>query len=203
MNSPYRTLIALASDLLSEAELEEFTQLFKKEPFDYSKLIKLDQGMGGPGFSNVSCNGTGRYHVEDRNIFRPLQYCSIYFKMTYEGSDAHWLTRTLVQMSSLHIEGIVKSMVGGSHYPLGRVLRDPGVRRTLPADTWIHVTRFTGVYNEAKHNLSHSKDTHLFTIEDSVLAYILARKLAAALYPHARLHTDLLVFAQNCTDEAS
>ena len=165
---------------------------------DFSRLVEVDQTLGGPGFSNVSCNGTGRYHVEDRDIFRPLQYCSMYFRMAYEGSEADWLARTLVQMSSLHIEGLVKSMIGGSQHPLGRVLRDPRVQQRLGAATWNRTAQFTNIYNEAKHNLSHAKDTHLFSIEDAVLAYILARKLATALYLHARLHTDLAIFAQKC-----
>lgn len=199
MISPYRALITVASDMLSQAELDEFKLLFtEEEPFDYSKLVELDQTLGGPGFSNVSCNGTGRYHVEDGDIFRPLQYCDMYFEMAYEGSMAQWLARTLVQMSSLHVEGLVKSIVGGSAYPLGRVLRDPRVHQRLPADVWARLDKFTGIYNEAKHNMRHPKDTHLFSIEDAVLAYILARKLAAALYPHAHLHTDIAIFKQPC-----
>jgi hypothetical protein len=199
MTTPYRALIALASDTLTEAELDKYRQLFAEEPFDYSKLIDFDRSIGGPGFTNVSCNGTGRYHVEDRDIFRPLQYCSMYFKMSYEGSDAHWLTRTLVQMSSLHIEGLVKSMVGGSMQPLGRVLRLPVVRQSLDPVTWSRIDQFTHIYNEAKHTLSHPKDTHLFSMEDALLAYVIARKLAIALYPITRLHTDLKVFSEECS----
>lgn len=198
MTTPYRTLVNLASDMLTEDELDEFGDLFTEEPFDRHKLVALDKKFGGPGFSNVSCNGTGRYHAEDRDIFRPLQYCSMYFKLAYDGSEAHWLTRTLVQMSSLHIEGLVKSMVGGSQYPLGHVLRDQRVRQRLPADTWNRTDRFTGIYNEAKHTMSHAKDTHLFSFRDAILAYILARKLAVALYPHAQLHTDLKLFSEEC-----
>ena len=200
MTSPYRTLVNLASDMLSEDELDESGDLFTEEPFDRQKLIALDKKLGGPGFSNVSCNGTGRYHVQDRDIFRPLQYCSMYFKLAYEGSEAHWLNRTLVQMSSLHIEGLVKSMVGGSQYPLGRVLRDQRVRQGLPADAWSRIDRFTGIYNEAKHTMSHAKDTHLFSIQDAVMAYIISRQLAKTLYPVARLHTDLAIFAQDCPE---
>lgn len=200
MTTPYRALITLASDLLTEAELDEFGQLFSEEPFDNGKLLELDRNLGGPGFSNVSCNGTGRYHVEDRDVFRPLQYCSMYFKMAYEGSDAHWLTRTLVQMSSLHVEGLVKSMVGGSMQPLGRVLRTPSVRQRLDPVIWNRINQFTSIYNEAKHNLNHPKDTHLFSIEDALLSYIIARKLAAALYPVARIHTELTIFSQECPE---
>src|SRR5688572_1504033 len=108
MITPYRALTTLAADMLTQAEIEEFGCFFTEEPFNFRRLIEFDRSMGGPGFSNVSCDGSGRYHVEDGEIFRPLQYCSMYFTMAYEGSDAHWLTRTLVQMSSLHIEGLVK-----------------------------------------------------------------------------------------------
>lgn len=93
-----------------------------------------------------------------------------------------------------------QSMVGGSQYPLGRVLRDPRVRQRLPTDIWQRVDQFTGIYNEAKHTMSHAKDTHLFSVEDAVLAYILARKLAATFYPTARLHTDLAIFSQPCPE---
>lgn len=199
----HRTLITLMGELLTESERNEFSNLFTESPFDVGKLMGLDRKLGGPGFSNVSCNGTGRYHAEDGDIFRPLQYCSMYFKMACEGSQAHWLTRTLVQMSSLHIEGLVKRIVGGSQYPLGRILRDPRVIQHLPGDTLNRLVRLTSIYNEAKHTLSHTKDTHLFSIEDAILVYLLARKLANTLYPYAHLHTDLVIFTQACPEASN
>jgi hypothetical protein len=112
MTTNYSALTTLATAILIESEIEEFGQLFTEEPFNFQELIKFDQRLGGPGFSNVSCDGHSRYHVEDRDIFRPLQYCSMYFEMAYEGSKPEWLTRTLVQMSSLHIESLVKRIAG-------------------------------------------------------------------------------------------
>ena len=122
MTISYRALVALAADVLTEKEIEDISQLLDVEPFNYQGLVQIDRQIGGPGFSNVSSHGSGRYHVDDADIFRPLQYCSMYFKSACEGSDAAWLTRTLVQMSCLHIEGLVKRLVGGSQRPLGYVL---------------------------------------------------------------------------------
>lgn len=199
MAAHYRTLAILATDILTESEIEELGQLFSEEPFNLQELVQFDQRLGGPGFSNVSCQGHGRYHVEDRDIFRPLQYCSRYFELAYEGSEPEWLTRSLVQMSSLHIESLVKRIAGGSQYPLGRVLRDIRVRQKIAPDVWLRIDSFTRIYNEAKHTVNHPKDTHLFSVEDAIMAYLIARKLAISLYPVTRLYTDLTVFSEECS----
>lgn len=37
-------------------------------------MIKFDTMMGGVGLHNINNGGSGRYHVKERDIFRPIQY---------------------------------------------------------------------------------------------------------------------------------
>ena len=51
--------------------------------------------------------------------------------------------------------------------------------------------RFTLVHNAAKHEVPTHEDRHLFSQGDAVQAYVVSRKLAMALYPHAKLTVAL------------
>jgi hypothetical protein len=72
------------------------------------------------------------------------------------------------------------------------------IRSKLDPLTWRRIKRFTTPYNAAKHDFDQPKDTHLFSIADALIAYIVARKLGIALYPLASLTTDLTIFDQAC-----
>ncbi len=195
-----KVLWELAEALLSEAELEYVKVLVERRPLDYALLIEFDQMLGGPGISNVDCFGFGRYAIPDRDIFRPLQYLDTYFAMVAEESRAEWLTRELIHLSSLHIENLVKRMSRKSRLPLGALLRESTVRSKIDTDLWTRITVFTRIYNDSKHNVSHPKDTHLFSIADTVIAYAVCRRFAQLLYPHVRLTTDFATFERPCEE---
>ena len=164
-------------------------------------LVAFDDMLGGPSISHMNCRQEGRYEVSDRDIFRPLQYCGMYFKaMGSKENIANplWLTRDIVQMSSLHIEGLIKNIGNIFHFPLGAALRNTVVKQKVDTVTWNQIDTFTHVYNDAKHNFSHEKDTHMFSVEDAVLAYFVCRKLGKKLYPLAKLVTDIKVFDKPC-----
>ena len=101
-------------------------------------------------------------------------------------------------MSSLHIESLIKRIGNISNLPLGQALRKAVVRRRIDPVTWGQIDRYTRIYNDAKHNLRHQKDSHMFSVEGALLAYFVCRKLGAKLYPLANLITDLSVFEVNC-----
>jgi len=56
------------------------------------------------------------------------------------------------------------------------------------------VNDFSKVYNASKHDFDQEKDSHMFSIQDAVLAYFVARQLGIRLYPLAHLSTDVSVF---------
>jgi hypothetical protein len=104
-------------------------------------------------------------------------------------------------MSSLHIEGLIKNIGNVFHLPLGAALRNVIVKRKVDPILWGQLDAFTHVYNDAKHNFGHEKDTHMFSIEDAVLSYFVCRKLGVRLYPLARLATDIKIFDKECEKE--
>lgn len=130
-----------------------------------------------------------RYVSANRDVFRPLQYCALYF----EQPDISWLTRYIVYMSALHIESVVKRIGAVPKWPLGKALRSQLVRRVVDRPTWNRIDRFAGIYNDAKHHVGQPKDTHLFSEEDAVLAYFVGRRLGIQLYPLAALATEVTV----------
>lgn len=193
-----RILWAVAQDVYSAQEFIELQRaILAVEPYP-EPVAKFDLSMGGPSLTRLSCAGHGRYHIDDREIFRPLQYCHRHFEHGYQTGDFKWETRRIVQDSSLHIEALVKRVTATPHLPLGQALRSQGVKQVLGVSLWSQLDRFTRVYNDAKHDMSHPKDTHMFSLEDALLAYFISRKCGLELYQRIRLSTNLVVFSQPC-----
>jgi hypothetical protein len=111
-----------------------------------------------------------------------------------ESGDLDWHARDIVEMSGLHIESIVKRVGTIFRLPLGALLANSRVRRRLDATTLDRLRRFTSFYNDAKHNMRQEKDSHLFTVQDALVAYFISRKLGLSLYSLAGLATDLAIF---------
>jgi hypothetical protein len=93
-------------------------------------------------------------------------------------------------MSSLHLEELVKRIGHLSFLPLGNLLRQAIVKRNIDPELWGQLWRYTAIYNDAKHRFDHPLGTHLFSVQDAVLAYAVARRLGQELYPLASLVTD-------------
>jgi len=184
----------LASELLDPGIVDEVKRLANAEAIDLEDLSELDRRIGGPSISTINRAGTGNYQIADRDVFRPLQYCAMLFRNGIHSGELGWHARDIVEMSSLHIESLVKRIGNIFGLPLGALLARPIVRRRLDAITLDRLQRFTAIYNAAKHDLKHEKDSHLFSIPDAIAAYFVSRKLGLALYPLARLETDLVVF---------
>ena len=58
------------------------------------------------------------------------------------------------------------------------------------ATTLDQLDRFAKIHNVAKHGFEHDRDTHMFSMQDAVLAYVVSRRLGLTLYPLANLVTD-------------
>lgn len=204
INSITQELRILSDELLSEEERETLRTIISIWPRSYDMLSKLDNLLGGPGFSNINCRKTGRYHVDDRDIFRPLQYFSMYFDAASKNEENRdWFARDIVQTGGIQLESLVKRVAGVDRLPLGQALANALVKRLLNPIDRQRMQQYSKLYNAAKHKMDQSKDTHLFSFEDAILSYFIVRKLAAILYPLAKMKTDLNIFSQECQESKS
>jgi len=203
MEKHTETLRRLVAELFTADEQNRLKTLVAPKIPSAEAVIVYDESLGGPSITRLNCNNTGRYAGEDRDIFRPLQYCAMDF-LKDQGADwkddAEWLARDLVEMSSLHIESLIKNIGSVFHLPLGAALRNAIVKNKVDSTTWKQIDTFTHIYNDAKHNFSHAKDTHMFSVEDALLSYFVCRKLGAKLYPLANLATDIKIFDKECDE---
>ncbi len=194
----------LVTELFSEDEQIRLQDLVANEIPDAESVLTYDDGIAGPSIRRLNCIGAGRYAVEDRDIFRPLQYCAMNFRVENSPdwkNDPIWHARDLVENSSLHIESLIKNIGRVFHFPLGKALRNTIVRAKLDNQTWTQIDRFTQIYNDAKHNFSHEKDTHMFAVKDALLSYFVCRKLGLKLYPLTNLVTDIRRYDQECGEK--
>jgi hypothetical protein len=180
--------------LLHELAPDQYQAVLKlahSQTFQTSDLVALDESMPGLPFSRASTEaGSGAYHVDDRAVFRPLQYLQMWFPALEQNEVGAYTTRYLVLMSSVHIEALVKRIAGEYRFPLGQTLHSILAKQRIPAKTHRLAKQFTRMYNDAKHEMDHKMDTHLFSRADAVLAYFVARSLACALFPLASLKTN-------------
>jgi len=203
MKEHTETLWRLTTELFIDDKQKRIRSLIENGSLDIEAVIALDETIEGPSVSRMNCNNEGRYEIADRDVFRPLQYCGMNFMRTQRldwEDDAAWHTRDLVEMSSLHIESLVKRIGNVFNLPLGAALRNAIVKNKVDPVTWKQIDTYTRVYNDAKHNFSHEKDTHMFSVEDALLAYFVCRKLGAKLYPLANLVTDIKIFEKECDE---
>lgn len=169
--------------------MEALEQVFTPD-FSYPALLQVDGIIGGPGITTIHHVALGEADLEDRPIFRPLWYCEHYFAMF---ELASWTARSVVHMSGLHLESLLKRLGGEwtEHMPLGRLIRERRIEHVLGTTTAVQVRAFAHLYNSAKHDIPVDDDRPLFTQRESVMAYVVSRKLAALLYPHVKLSVAL------------
>lgn len=190
------TLHQIAARLLTLQEYSTIQAIAVSTPLDTEALKCFDTTLGGPSLDRVNCAGSGRYHVDDRDIFRPLQYCATLFSETH---NIEWGTRQIVHMSSLHIEELIERIAGTRNLPLGMLLRKSIIKAKLSHHMQTELAEITPIYNAAKHDVDQPVDTHLFAVEDAVLFYAICRQLAKKLYPCARMNTDMRTFDIPCS----
>ena len=170
----------LIGGLFPPSQAETVFRMAAAMPLDFEALVQLDAELGWACISNVNNGNVGNYHVDDRDVFRPLQYCAGYLHKMSKGGG-HWLTRHTVHMAALHVECLAER-IGLSHkLPLGRTIREKIFRQKVDHETWNLIDGFCRVYNAAKHDVEHEKDTHMFSIEDAVLAYFVGRAIGNRL----------------------
>ena len=183
--------------LLYSGDLLERIQNFALTlDFDTDDLIELDCEVSGPSLAliDIRIDGggwQGNYLSDERDVFRPLQYCHMWFSHLEGGQGSNYATRYLVLMACVHIESLVKRIAGEPRFPLGQALHALRAKQRIPAKTLHIAQRFTRMYNDAKHEMSHPMDTHLFSNQDTIIAYFISRKLALELYSLAGIKTPI------------
>lgn len=194
-------LLRLGQELLPADGWATLLRISATDPADRHALIEFDDSLWGPSLSRIADNrpnapgtlgiprhGSTRCEVQDRDVFRPLHYCAVY--LTDPDLDIAWAARSIVEMSSAHLEQLVKRIGPLRFMPLGVLLREPIVRRRIEPTTWEQLWTYRAIYNASKHEFTHDLGTHLFSIQDAIVAYIVARRLGQQLYPLAKLKTD-------------
>lgn len=183
-------LRGLAGDLLTPVQLKRLDSIINASPLDFQALFGFDCDLGWGSMGHVSSGTIGNYSIDDRDVFRPIQYCQMHFAKMSKHTDGAWLSRHIVHMASLHIESLVQRIGLVHRLPLGRAIREKVFRAKVDGQTWDRLERFRHIYNDAKHNVGHQKDTHLFSQVDAMLAYVVCRRLGQDLHHLANLSTD-------------
>ena len=125
--------------------------------------------------------------IEDRAIFRPIQYVGSYL----EHSPLEWLTRSIVTMSCLHMENSLKRRLKiDGPLSIGMILKR-GKARSLDADLVESLWELNeAVYNKSKHSIEHTcADEHMFSIADSLAVYLICRTLGSRILKDSGITT--------------
>jgi len=194
-------LIQIGRELFPAEKWSKLFGIVTTRPLDRRALVEFDDALWGPSLSRIANNrpnapgtlgipghGITRCEVEDRAVFKPLHYCSV--SLTDPDKDLEWEARRVVEMSSAHLEQLVKRVGPLGFLSFGNLLRQAIVKQKVDPVTWSQLWRYRGIYNAAKHQFDHALGTHLFSVQDAVLAYAVSRRLGQELYPLAHLKTE-------------
>lgn len=149
------------------------------------KLIELDRQIPDLGQHNVNertANGglTGVYRVEDRPIFRGIQYVG----MRLHDQDVEWLSRNIVTESCYQVEGSLKRATGiKGPLSVGMILKKVGRRAPLDLGSMTALSYLNeSIYNNAKHTIEQvNMDGHMFSVADALAVYLACRVLGSRL----------------------
>ena len=72
MKKHTETLHRLVGELFTEEEQNRLRELLVNKIPNPKAVIAFDESLGGPSITRLNCNNTGRYAIQDRDIFRPL-----------------------------------------------------------------------------------------------------------------------------------
>ena len=165
-------------------------------------LMLIDETIPGLGQHNIN-EKTGRgtvtavARIEDRPIFRPIQYVGMYLCH----ASLEWLTRSIVIVSCLHVENSLKRQLKvDGRFSIGMILKR-GKARYLGADLVETLCELNeAVYNQAKHSIERTyAEGHMFSIADSLVVYLICRTLGSSILKNSGITTkyDEFVFDED------
>jgi hypothetical protein len=186
-----------------------FALLYNDKEEEIRKSINdIDNRIGGNNLLDLlnhpvlerSDNGnkrvgyTGLYKIEDREIFRPIQYSLICFEV-----DNSHLHRYSVHMSCVHVEAVYKRLLqqhgfSSCNLPLGQLINKFSRCKieTVNDEIISLLQDITSIYNIAKHDCSNDtipferrgkSDPMMFTLAETVFMFFICRKVALLLDP--------------------
>ena len=177
-------LTDLEDEILRIADEMAGAEFFYQRESAYNDLLKIDSVIPGLGLHNVDEEteggwSTGVYRIEDRPIFRGIQYVGQHLGSV----EPEWLARTIVTESCYHVEGGLKRRLNvQGDLSIGRILGRPNAQ-ALGEDlltTLQYLNRF--VYNTAKHTIEDIElDAHMFSVADALAIYLVCRVLGARI----------------------
>jgi len=201
MKNHTTTLWQLAAELLDAQEQAELRGLAAAQAPTLEAVTAYDDSLGGPSMRRVTCKHTDRYALEDRAIFRSLQYCAMDMTRVNGAdweNDAKSFSRDLMENSSKHIEALLDNIGSIVPAPLGAAVRNIVVKNKMDSTTWRQVKTLLDVCKDVKRQFSRDRVTAAFSVEDALLVYFICRKLGMKLYPLAKLATDTRIFETEC-----
>ncbi len=162
-------------------------------------LFPIDETIPGLGQHNInerteSGTLTAVARIDDRDIFRPIQYVGMYL----EGYPLEWLTRDIVTMSCLHVENSLKRQLKiDDRLSIGMILKR-GKAQILDTELLDLLWKLNeAVYNKSKHSIERTNaDGHMYSIADSLAVYLICRSLGSLILKDSGITTkyDELVF---------
>ena len=156
-------------------------------------LMLIDETIPGLGQHNINETKEGGLvtavaRIEDRPIFRPIQYVGSYLCH----ASLEWLTRSIVTMSCLHVENSLKRRLQiDGRLSIGMILKR-GEARSLDSDLGEALWELNqAVYNKSKHSIERTyADGHMFSIADSLAVYLICRTLGSRLLKNSGITTE-------------
>jgi len=165
---------------------------------DYDKaimaLVESDRCIPGLGQHNINKeiekgHWTGIYCIEDRPIFRGIQYVGMHL----DTENPEWYSRMIVVESCYHVEGSLKRKTGiEGPLSVGMILNRIESDSLLDRDLYNALQLLNRmVYNKAKHTIEHiDMDSHMFSIADAIAIYLICRILGARLLKGLGITTE-------------
>lgn len=159
----------------------------------FTHLLELDRLIPGLGQHNINMEDsdgqlTGIYCIEDRPIFRGIQYVGSDLEM----EPIEWQTRSIVENSGFHVEHSLKRKTGIQNWSMGTILRRIGPNPPLTVDLYVPLELLTKkVYNKARHVIDDiDMNRHMFSVEDAIAVYLVCRTLGSRLLKGSGIRTE-------------
>lgn len=181
-----------------ESWRDQINLIASELPHDFDKamtaLLELDSKIPGLGQHNVNKQAadghwTGVYCIEDRPIFRGIQYVGMHL----DTENPEWYTRMIVSESCYHIENSLKRKTGvWGRLSIGMIL--DRIKSDSPLDSELsNALRLLNrtVYNKAKHTIEDvDMDSHMFSIADAIAVYLVCRVIGTRLLKGLGITTE-------------
>ena len=157
--------------------------------YDTEKLWDLDMEIGGiggyclPADPRINLWPAG----EKRSLYRPLQYARSYIDIC----DVRMLTRSIVEMSGMHLEAACRKYLQETHTigsllfqntTLGKAVNKISKTNRFDEDIIDKLYLFVSIYNLSKHEINQDETKErMFNAFDAIVSYFAVRLLGVTI----------------------